>query len=147
MKKLIPILVLTISFSAFSQIYDPVKWDTSIKKISSKEVELIVTATIEDDWHLYSQFVPEDGPIPTIFTFENNPNYLKKGNTREEEGITIHDKIFNMKIKYFIEKATFKQRIKLKSENATSIKAAVEFMLCNDSQCLPPKEVDLLFDI
>jgi hypothetical protein len=52
-----------------------------------------------------------------------------------------------MIIKNFGQKAIFKQRIKLKSKNAFKVNAKVEFMVCNDSQCLPPTEVDLVFNI
>ena len=49
-----------------------------------------------------------------------------------------------MEIAYFYKQAVFKQRIKLLGE-LTSIKAEVEFMSCNDSNCLPPDTVDLEF--
>jgi thiol:disulfide interchange protein DsbD len=147
MKKLVTTLVLLISINTFSQILEPVKWSTSVKKISDTEAELIATATIDGEWHLYSQSVPENGPIPTTFTFKSDANYLKKGNTKEEEGTTVDDKIFNMRIKYFGHKASFKQRIKLKTQEAFKVDAVVEFMVCNDTQCLAPTEVDLVFDV
>jgi thiol:disulfide interchange protein DsbD len=147
MKNIIIILVLILSTNVFSQIHDPVKWSTSVKSVSETEYELIVKADIEGEWHLYSQTVPEDGPIPTSFVFEGNANYLKKGNTKEDKGHVINDPVFNMQIKYFGENATFKQRIKLKSKAPFKINAVVEYMVCNDRQCLAPKEVDLVFDI
>ena len=147
MKKLIIIICIIISANVKAQILDPVKWSTSVNKISDTEVELVASATIEDGWHLYSQSVPENGPIPTSFIFEGNSNYLKKGNTKEEEGHTVNDKIFGMKIKYFGTKASFTQRIRLKNKNKFQVNAIVEFMVCNDTQCLPPTEVDLVFDI
>ena len=141
------LFILTLSFSASAQIVEPVKWTTSIEKISEIEYTLIATATIDSGWHLYSQIVPEDGPIPTTFSFKGNNNYSKKGNTKEGKGHEVDDKVFNMKIKYFDKKVDFKQRIKLKTTDKFEIKATVEFMACNDSQCLPPKEVDLVFTI
>ena len=147
MKKLATILLFTFATTCFAQIHDPVKWTTDVKKISDIEYELIAIATIKGDWHLYSQSVPENGPIPTTFTFQSNKNYLKKGNTKEGQGHTIEDKIFEMRIKYFGKKASFKQRIKLKTSNKFKINATVEFMVCNDTQCLPPEEVDLEFAI
>lgn len=147
MKKIILITVLAFSSSVYSQIFDPVKWTTSVVKISDTEYELVATAAIDGKWHLYSQNVPEDGPIPTNFIFEGNSNYLKKGNTKEEGGHEIDDKVFNMRIKYFSGKVAFKQRIKLKTNKAFEVKAVVEFMVCDDTQCLPPTEVDLVFNI
>ena len=126
MKNIVLSFVLVISANVFAQIHDPVKWKTSVEKISDSEYELVVNASIEGEWHLYSQTVPEDGPIPTSFVYEGNANYLKKGNTKEEKGHTIDDPVFNMRIKYFGKEATFKQRIKLKSTAAFKIKAVVE---------------------
>lgn len=147
MKKIILLLFLSLGLATFAQIHNPVKWTTKTVKISETEFELIATATIEGKWHLYSQSVPENGPIPTKFVFEGNTKYLKKGNTIEGVGKTIDDPVFQMKIKYFEHKAEFKQRVKLKSKEHFTIKATVEFMVCNDSQCLPPNEVDLVFKI
>ncbi len=147
MKNLVLIFALVISANVFAQIHDPVKWSTSVEKISDTEYELIAIASIDGEWHLYSQTVPEDGPIPTNFVYEGNANYLKKGNTKEGKGHTIDDPVFNMRIKYFGEKAEFRQRIKLKTKTTFKINAVVEFMVCNDTQCLAPKEVDLVFDI
>ena len=52
-----------------------------------------------------------------------------------------------MRIKYFGKKANFKQRIKLKTQEAFIVNAVVEFMVCNDTQCLPPTEIDLVFNL
>jgi len=147
MKKLMIIIGIIISANISAQIFEPIKWSTSVNKISDTEAELVATATIDGEWHLYSQSVPENGPIPTSFIFEGNGNYLKKGNTQEGEGHTINDPVFEMIIKYFGQKAVFKQRIKLKSKDAFKVNATVEFMVCNDTQCLPPTEVDLVFNI
>lgn len=147
MKKIILIFTLVISSNVFAQIHDPVKWTTSVNMISETEYELVTTATIDSGWHLYSQTVPDDGPIPTSFIYEGNSNYLKKGNTKEQEGHTIDDPVFGMRIKYFEDKAVFKQRIRLKSKGVFTINAVVEYMVCDDRQCLPPKEVDLVFEI
>ena len=147
MKKLLVLLFLSLSLTAMAQIHNPVKWTTKAIKISDTEYELVATASIEDEWHLYSQSVPQDGPIPTKFVFQGNANYLKKGNTTEGVGKTIDDPVFEMKIKYFAHKADFKQRIKLKGKTPFEVKATVEFMVCNDTQCLPPTDVDLVFKV
>jgi len=131
--------------ASFAQIHDPIKWSTSTEKISDTEYNLIITATIEAKWHLYSQNVPDNGPIATSFSFKENPNFELIGKTLEEKGHTIHDPVFEMEIKYFENKATFKQRIKVLSEKSLKIAGIVEFMVCDDSSCLPPTEIDLAF--
>lgn len=138
---------LLLSTVSYSQIYDPVKWSTSVETVSDSTYDLIIHATIESNWHLYSQNVPENGPIPTTFTFQTTADFELVGNTLEEEGHTIYDSVFEMKIKYFENNATFKQRVKVLSENAIKITGEVEFMVCDDTKCLPPTFIDLNFSI
>ena len=147
MKNIFIFLFLTFSLGIFSQIEDPLKWATSVEKISDTEFVLVSTATIEDGWHLYAQDVPEDGPIATLFTFENPKNrYSLKGNTTEQEGVTVDDPVFDMKIKFFENTATFKQKIQTASD-INVIKGVVEFMVCDDTKCLAPTEIELVFHL
>jgi len=148
MKRLLLLLsIILFSATTNAQIYDPVKWSTSVEKVSETEYDLVIQATIDAHWHLYAQNVPDGGPIPTTFTFESSSDYELVGNTSEEEGITIDDPVFQMIIKYFENKAIFKQRIKVLSENNFKIAGEVEFMVCDDAQCLPPTFVDLNFSV
>ena len=149
MKKFYIFLLLTVVSltSVFSQIHDPVKWTTAVKKISETEYDLISTATIDPGWHLYSQDVPEDGPIPTYFDFQENPHFKAIGGVKEDKGITEMDPVFEMIIKYFDNKANFTQRIELTGNQGTTVKGEVEFMVCDDTNCLPPTYVDLIFEI
>ena len=147
MKNLIYIFTLLSFTLGYSQILEPVKWTTSVEKTSDTEYILLTKATIEKGWHLYSQDVPEGGPIPTTFTYDDsNENFKIIGNTEEEKGETIDDPVFEMKIKFFEKKATFKQKITIEP-GITTINAFVEFMVCDDSRCLPPTEVDLKFNL
>jgi thiol:disulfide interchange protein len=146
MKNILFTLLFLLSYSLFGQMYNPVKWSTSVEKITEKEYLLKVETTIQSGWHLYGQYIEEGGPSRTIFTFENSKkNFELIDKTSEEEGHTVVDKIFDMKIKYFKDKALFTQKIKFTSDVVTNIKAEVEFMACNDANCLPPSSEVLLF--
>ena len=147
MKNLLIFLFLTFTLGIFSQIENPVEWSTSVEKVSDTEYILVSKATIEDGWHLYSQDVPEDGPIPTTFTFDAaKKNFSLEGKSIEEEGHTVDDPVFEMRIKFFENSAIFKQRVKISPETNV-INGFVEFMTCNDSQCSAPTEVDLVFKL
>ena len=149
MKNLIIALCSFIVFSitAKAQVFEPVKWETSVVKVSDTEYDLISTATIDSGWHLYSQNVPEDGPIPTTFIYTTTSDFEIIGDTSEEEGHTVDDPIFEMKIKYFGDRAEFRQRIKVLNKELSEVKGEVEFMVCDDSKCLPPEYIDLNFNI
>ncbi|WP_242118341.1 protein-disulfide reductase DsbD family protein [Aestuariivivens sediminicola] len=149
MKKTLLILLfgmLTL-FKVSAQIVEPVTWTTSVEKISDSEYYLVSTATIDKGWHLYSQDVPEGGPIPTTFSYDDQGGKITlSGNTSEEEGHTVNDPVFEMEIKFFEDKANFKQKITL-NESVVAVEGMVEFMVCDDTKCLPPTEVDLTFDL
>ncbi|MGC1471759.1 MAG: protein-disulfide reductase DsbD domain-containing protein [Psychroserpens sp.] len=140
------ILLLT-SLSVRAQVFEPVKWTASVEKISETEYDLISTATIDSGWHLYSQKVPENGPIPTTFVYNNNDSYTLSGTTSEEEGHTVDDPVFQMRIKFFEDKAEFRQRIKILNQELSVVEGEVEYMACDDEKCLPPDYVTLQFNL
>ncbi|WP_224491070.1 thioredoxin family protein [Robertkochia flava] len=139
-------LFLILSSLVQSQILDPVSWSTSVEKVSDNEYDLVSRATIDMGWHLYSQNVPEDGPLPTVFTFKTNENYSLEGATSEPEGHEEFDNTWETVIKYFSDEAEFRQRIKI-SGDVDVITAEVEFQVCDDERCLPPNYVTLEFPV
>ncbi|MCM5662661.1 protein-disulfide reductase DsbD domain-containing protein [Galbibacter mesophilus] len=147
MKKLFVILFLTMGIHLNAQVYDPVSWSTSVERISENEYDLIATATIEEGWHLYSQNVPEGGPIATTFTFETVYGMEMEGETKEGKGHQVYDEVFEMDITYFENKAVFEQRIRLTKAHGNIINGTVEFMVCDNANCLPPKEESLIFKL
>src|SRR5690606_21299264 len=108
---------------------------------SEGEVVLLFTADIEEGWNVYSTEVDEGGPIPTSFSFEPSTDFSLIGNAEEEgEAVEGFDAIFEMHIKKFKKQAIFSQKIKLNHSKAT-IAGFLEFMVCDDTRCLPPQEV------
>jgi DsbC/DsbD-like thiol-disulfide interchange protein len=146
MKKIFFAIVLVMFIGvADAQINNPVLWTYSAKKIADKTYELHITATIGNNWHLYAQDAGE-GPVPTQITFTANPLIKLDGKVKEVGKMEkSFDKNFNSTLKFYANKVDFVQKIKVKSSIATVIKGSVNYMVCNDKQCLPPK--DVLFSI
>ncbi|RZK80406.1 MAG: sugar transporter [Pedobacter sp.] len=132
---------LFLSLSASSQMLKPVKWSTAVKKISSTEAMVLVRATIDEGWHIYSQNVPDGGPVKTTFTFQPSKTYQLVAKTVEPKPITKFEKTFDMNVSYFEKTVTFQQKVKLTGAKPV-IKGSVEFMVCDDKQCLPPESFD-----
>jgi thiol:disulfide interchange protein DsbD len=143
MRKLIFFIFFIIFASHISaQIYDPVTWDFSYEKKSDKQYELIFTATIEKNSHIYSMDIPSGGPIPTSFRFDTLPGYKLDGNTFEvTKPVEVLDDAFGFKIRTFSNTAEFRQKIRAVTSSFT-IKGAVNFMACNNATCSPPKDVE-----
>lgn len=128
-----------------AQIFDPIKWSTQVNKIDENHYELIAKATLDAGWHVYAQNVPEGGPIATEFVLEYPEGVEVLSKFQEEKGHEGFDPVFEMDIKYFEGKVEFVQKIKAKGNEI--IKGYVGFMVCDNAQCLPPTEIDLVFDL
>ncbi len=135
-------------FVVFSQLEKPVKWSFSTQKISETEIELIFNATIEKKWHLYGQYFPDGGPIRLIFSFEKSKNFDLVGKTLESpKPIEEQDDIFGIKVQFFKDKATFKQKIKRLTDKNFKISAKVEGQACLDDGKCVQLEQDFSFNI
>ena len=152
MKKLlfiIPFLFVGVFVNA--QILDPVIWEFSQSKISESEVELQFKASIEEHWHLYSQFTgqyfSDEGPIPTSFTFNESDFFIKQDSVLEEPPIQDYDLIWEETLKYYEGEVTFRQRIKLLTKDPFNITGEINFMLCDEAQCVFPMPVPFSFNI
>jgi thiol:disulfide interchange protein DsbD len=136
MKKIVLIITLLFSFLGYSQIFNPIKWSSKIEQKSENEFVLVMEAAIEDEWHLYSQFTPEGGSQPTVFTFkESKGNYQLIGKTSESPYKKVFNDIFEVDEYYFAKKATFKQTIKVTNPKLKTIKVYVEYQVCKE-QCI-----------
>ena len=133
---------LLITVVSYGQIQDPVKWNFELGAVVENEVDLILTATIEEGWHMYAQDAGE-GPVSTNFTFFENTAIQYIGNVNEGIPQEEYDPNFESVLRYFETKAVFTQRIKLLSNESSILKGEFEFMVCNSSMCLPPEWVDV----
>ena len=141
MKKIIFFFAtLFVIATASGQVQNPVHWVFSAKKMSSGNYEIHLTATIDKGWHVYSQTTPKDGPVPTSFKFTKNPLLSFEGVVKETGKMQQHNEpLFGVVVKQFSDKVDFVQTVKVKGNIKTSVTGSVEFMVCNDKQCLPPK--------
>ena len=146
MKTLFLSFFLILNLVGFSQIpLNPVTWKATYTALPNNEGEVTFTAIIEKKWHIYSQRATDAGPIPTSFSVTPSKDYIALGKVQEENAHEEYVKAFEAKVFVFENQAIFKQKIKRTNKKAFIIKASLEFMTCNDSQCLPPKTVT--FDV
>ncbi len=125
-----------------------VAWTYSAKKIADKTYEVHMTATIGGDYHLYAQDAGGDGPIATSFTFVKNPLFTLDGNVKETgKLIKKFESAWNHDVKFYEKTVDFVQIVKLKGNLQTNLAGKVEFMVCNDRQCLPPADVDIKVNV
>ena len=144
---LLPALSLITVMTA-AQIRNPVRWNFSTEKTGGNKYDLVLKATMEDGWHLYSQDIPEGGPIPTSFEFTESSAFKLIGKVRELSDAEVKfDKSFNMEVKMYNDEAVFRQEIEVLSPEDFTVDGSLEFMCCNDESCLPPRDVDFSFTV
>ena len=132
---------------ASAQILEPVSWSTSVRTLEGGRLELVASAKIDAGWHVYSQFIGSDGPIPTTFMTPDSKDLVVQRPVREPKAITEFDKNFGMELAYFSKKVDFVIDAKRKNEMAFTYTAEVDFMVCDDARCLPPELVSLTFKV
>ncbi len=139
MKKYFFLLLLFFSLTGVTLAQTPYTWSFRAKKVSDKTYEIHCVADVQAPWHTYSQFTPDGGPLPTKFTFSKNPLYSLDGVVKENGKLIVkHEDVFGVDVKYFEGEVDFVQRVKIKGSAKTNFSGTVEFMVCNEQQCLPP---------
>ncbi|MBN2668654.1 MAG: thioredoxin family protein [Bacteroidales bacterium] len=133
------LLVLVTSLNINAQILNPVKWTFSSERVSESEYELIFNAKIDKDWHLYSVYSPENGPLPLFFDFEKNDAYELVGKISESpKPHEVYEDIYKVTVKQFSNFATFKQKVKVNQTKKIIVKGFLDGQSClDDGMCVP----------
>jgi len=137
---LIATLFLICTITVKAQIETPVKWSYASKKISQTEAVVMLKATIDEGWHIYSVNQRKGGPVKTSFKFKSSKDYVRLGKVTEPEPQTAFNSTFGINVSSFEKEVIFQQKFKLKARE-TTIKGSLEYMACNDHQCLSPETI------
>ena len=131
--------------TAFAQIQDPVQFKSEWKKISDTEAQIVFTGVIDEGWHVYSTDLPDGGPISATFNTDTMEGIELDGKLMPEgKEIEAFDKVFDMNLRYFEEKATFVQKLKITAATYF-IEGFLQYGSCNDENCLPPTNIEFSF--
>ena len=137
------LILLSLSFVCFSQeMEDPVKWSFESEKMADDQYKIKFIAEVESGWAIYSQYNEEGGPIPTTFQLEENSDLLLIGEVVEpDDKEKKYDDMFEMDVIKLKGNVEFYQIVKT-AVSGVSLKGYVTFMCCDDTQCLPPTDVE-----
>ncbi|MCI2228742.1 thioredoxin family protein [Polaribacter sp. MSW13] len=136
-KYFISLSIFLLSFSIFSQTANnPIKIETSIKKVSDTEYDVIFNAKLYKGWYLYSQYNPENASLPLVISLqENETGYELVGKADEKDTFKKYSDIWEKEEIVFKEKATITQRIKLTNKDITQIKLNFFGQVC-ETACI-----------
>ena len=131
------LLLFFWTFSIQSQSQEKVVWTTALEKVSDDTYLLKFEAKIKPKWHLYSQNLPDNGPLPTEFIFKGEEGHFDLvGNTKEGKSKTAYDPIFEMELSWFDDEALFEQKIKLLNPDLALIEGEINYQACDEKLCI-----------
>ena len=140
------LLLLSGMFTAASAQTKVVSWKTDAKEIGEDLYRIEIEATIEKGWHIYD-LDPACPAMPTSFTFSYGEGARPEGSLKQhQEPTRVFDEIYGEEIGYFEGKAVFTQDVRLSAEGAT-VEMFLEYMACNDMNCLPPADTTIIFTL
>ena len=137
MKKIFFIATFLLAITSFAQTAeDPITIETSVKKISNTEYDVIFNAKLYKDWYLYSQHNPEDASLPLEITIkEGESGYKLVGKADEKDTFKKYSDIWEKEEIVFKDKATITQRIQLTNQKITRIKLNFFGQVC-ETACI-----------
>jgi len=124
-------------FSLNAQDIEPVEWQYDVNKINDTEYNISFSASILEGWKLYSQFSPNEGALPTSFSFINNISGFEASELfNEDDYIVGFDNVFKMDLYYYENEANFNQNVKLLDKDLNQIKVEIDYSSCDDELCI-----------
>lgn len=148
MKKVLSfMLLLMIAWAAEAQILTPVKWKIKLEDSDSSVKTLLFSAKLDNGWHLYDMNLPEGGPISTSFNYEMLKGAKTVGSpVPSKKATTVYDEQFEMNLSWYAHEVSFTQKLEITNPKAFKVEGYVEFMACNDENCLPPDKESFSFN-
>lgn len=142
------VVVSLLATTIFAQVEDPVKWSFSTENVEGQEAELVFRATIDYPWHLYSAYLPDGGPIPTKPYYDESDAYsLEEGIVEVTKPKVKFDEGFQMDVGTIEGNAEFRQKVRFNEGGTQTVTGEIEYQVCNDVTCLPPKSVPFTFNV
>ncbi len=148
-------LLLPIVATSAIQAQDQIQFSLSseVSRVpAGSDFEVALEARISPGWKLYSMTQPEGGPIPTTIEIPSNPVFSLAGSVIQPPLETTFDPNFELETEWVKGDVEFLIPVRV-ADNARAgtapLTAAVRFMLCSDTMCLPPqtRTVELSLEI
>ena len=147
MKRKFTLLLAMIAtiFSISAQITNAVSWTANHKLTSKNEGVITFTAKIAPSYHMYSMDIIEYGPTPLSFTWDKLQGVKLKGKpTPNVAAHKQHDDVYGQTLSWWTGSVTLTQAFVVTEPNYF-IDCSVEFMACNDKNCLAPTNESFQF--
>ena len=130
-----------------AQIIEPVKWSIVVQDLNETEFDIVATATIDPEYHIYSTTMPALGPLPTVFDIKTSEFFEAVGEARDLTEVPMYyDDIFEVEYKQFAGTAQFAQTFRKLKDGGFPITGEITYQACKDGQCVSlTEDVDLQY--
>lgn len=137
------LLALAVFFASAASAQE-VTWTSSVEKMGGDTCRIVFEAAIPAPYHMYDMGPYEaGGPNATMISLTPSDGVTLLGPVEQlSTPKRYHDAIFDMEIGTFAGKALFAQKALLTAPGA-SVKAAIDWMICDDKSCMPPSDTEL----
>jgi len=125
----------------FTPQEQPIHWTFEVRRTTMTEATVYFKASLGHGWHLYSQALPEGGPVKTTFTFVDSESFVLVGKVVEPKPTIKYEKYSDMKVSYFENAVVFQQEIKLNDERSV-VNGSIRFAVCSEQVCLSPQTIE-----
>ena len=149
MNKATRILLLTVVSlgTAVGSMAQNAAWKSTVEPLGDNAYRIVLEASIPQPYHMYDMGPYEGGPNATAIVFTPGDGVTLEGGVQQlSTPHRYYDTTFGMEIGTFSGKARFAQRVKL-SVPESSVKARIEWMLCDDTSCMPPDDTEMTIAI
>ena len=141
------LLTLTALLTAALAAAQSVTWKSSVEPLGGDAYRIVLEAAIPAGYHMYDMGPYEGGPTATTIVLTPGEGVQLDGPVEQlTKAHTYYDELFGMQIGTLSGKPRFAQKVHLATAKGT-VTAQLEWMICNDSSCMPPDETELTIEI
>ena len=141
------LLTLTALLTAALAAAQSVTWKSSVEPLGGDAYRIVLEAAIPAGYHMYDMGPYEGGPTATTIVLTPGEGVQLDGSVEQlTKAHTYYDELFGMQIGTLSGKPRFAQKVHLATAKGT-VTAQLEWMICNDSSCMPPDETELTIEI
>jgi DsbC/DsbD-like thiol-disulfide interchange protein len=143
-------MIAPLFFSLFAGVSagSPVAWSFGSNSTDDGKVMIILTAQLEDGWHIYATDLPNDeGPLPTEFRFIPSEAWEVTIPLTEPEPVEEYDPNFATIVRHHSGTPRYTMLVERVNGDPFTVQGEVEYMVCNDRTCLPPVVVPFTIEV
>ena len=143
-KLFLTVAALVMGIVMYAQVENPVTWSAKAVNVNGNVYEIVLTGSIDGDWHIYDLGPYTDGPIATSLTVSGEGIKVVGETYLKTEAHKAYDEAFGMEIGTCDSGVEIAQQVEVLSADATKAIVTIEWQTCSTGSCLPPTDEEIV---